>query len=151
MTPRSPGAFRYDFAVYDRAGHVAVLLEAKRRDATDPSWASEWHSMVVDRMAGPNEAPIVLIALDRLYGWRPGAEASAPPDWTVDARELLKPYFDRLRIEPTAIEPRLFEEIVGLWLRDVAEGKMNDEALVGDAHDVITAIRDGEVVEQVAA
>lgn len=151
MTPRSPGAFQYDFAVFDRTGRVAVLLEAKRRDATDPSWASEWHSMMVDRMAVPSEAQVVLIALDRLYGWRPGAGASAPPDWTADARELLKPYFDRLRIEPTAIEPRLFEEVVGLWLRDVAEGKMNDEALVGDAHDVITAIRDGEVVEQVAA
>jgi hypothetical protein len=151
MTPRSPGAFRYDFAVYDRVGHVAVLLEAKRRVATDPSWAREWHAMVVDRMAGPNEATIVLIALDRVYGWRPGAEPSAAPDWTVDAREMLKPYFDRLRMDPKTIEPRVFEEIIGLWLRDVAEGKVSDETLVGDAREFIRAIRDGEIVEQVAA
>jgi hypothetical protein len=107
--------------------------------------------MVVDRTEGSKDAQIVLMALNRLYGWRPGADASAPPDWTVDARELLKPYFDRLRIESTAIEPRLFDEAVGLWLRDVAEGKVNDETLVGDAHDVIAKIRDGEVVELVVA
>src|SRR5688500_11759010 len=129
MKPRSQSAFRYDFAVYDRAGHVAVLLEAKRKVDTDPSWASEWHAMVVDRMAGPTDAKIVLVALDRLYGWRPHANAAAPPDWTADAREMFRPYFDRLRIEPTAIEPRLFEEIVGLWLRDVAQGKTPEGAI----------------------
>ncbi|HEY5959741.1 MAG TPA: hypothetical protein VIV60_24475 [Polyangiaceae bacterium] len=151
MVPRNPDAFRYDFAVYDRSGHVTVLLEAKRKVATDPSWAREWHSMIVERTAVPNEAQIVLVALDRLYGWRPGAGASAPPDWTVDAREMLRPYFERLHIEPTRIEPRLFEEVVGLWLRDVAQGRIGEEAIVSGARDVISAIREGEIVERAAA
>jgi hypothetical protein len=151
MSPRLPSAFRYDFAVYDRTGQIAVLLEAKRKGGTDAAWASEWHAMVVDRMTGPTDARIVLVALDHVYAWRPHAEASAPPDWIGDAQAILGPYFSRLRIEPNTIDPGVFEEIVGLWLRDLVMGRMPEEAVVGDVQDVINAIRDGEIVEQVAA
>jgi hypothetical protein len=46
---------------------------------------------------------------------------------------MLRPYFERLHIEPSRIEPRLFEEVVGLWLRDVAQGRIGEEAIVSGA------------------
>src|SRR5688572_12280752 len=85
MNPGSRGGFPYDFVVYDSQGRLSALLEAKRRLGTNPSWAREWHEMVVEGMAQPPDAIIMLVAPDRSYAWRPGAAASANPDWTFDS------------------------------------------------------------------
>jgi hypothetical protein len=149
MAPRTP-SFPYDFAVYDRDGHVVALFEAKRRKDTDRSWATAWHETIARTATGATAATVVLVALDRVYGWRPHAEATASPDWSEDARSILHPYFERLRIEPSKVAPSVFETVVGMWLRDLAGGWTPEAPVTNEARDLISAIRDGEVVEQVA-
>src|SRR5712671_5844708 len=117
MSPASQGRFRYDFAVYDSQGRLSVLVEAKRRFGTDPSWAREWHASTVKRMNRPVEASVVLFAADRVYVWRPGADEAAQPDSTFEAGPWLAPYFTRLKIPANEVDPRVFEAIVGLWLQ----------------------------------
>ena len=128
-----------------------TLLEVKRRFGTDPSWARKWHATVVERMEQPADANVVLVAPDRIYAWSPGADASANPDWTFDASPWLAPYFARLKIPVREVDPHVFEEIVGLWLRDVVQGELPEGSDVGSAGDLLNALRGGEVVQQVAA
>ena len=39
----------------------------------------------------------------------------------LQAAPFLEPYFERLKISSAKVDPQVFEEIVGLWLRDVAQ------------------------------
>lgn len=151
MLRRSHGDFRYDFSVYDRRGRLLAVVEVKRRFGTNPSWAREWHAGVMERMDQPVDVNVVLVAPDRIYIWRPGADESANPDWIIDAGPWFAPYFARLKIPLAAVDPRIFEEIVGLWLRDVVQGELPEDSDRGSAGDLLEALQGGEVVQQVAA
>lgn len=151
MLPRAPGRFLYDFAVYDSHGRLFALVEAKRRFGTTSSWAREWHSTAADRSGQSVDANIVLVAPDRVYVWRHGADNSAAPDLVLDAEPWLAPYFARLKIPVHEVDPRVFEQIVGLWLRDVAEEKPTNDSPAGTANALLAGLRGGEIVEQAAA
>jgi hypothetical protein len=60
---------------------------------------------------------------ERLYLWRheqpDGAEV--PPQVTVDAENVLEPYFQKLHQEPSKIGPEAFEHLVLAWLKDIAK------------------------------
>lgn len=151
MATRSPGKFPCDFAVYDSYGQLIALVEAKRRFGTTPSWAREWHEIVMDQVDRSLQANVLLVAPDRIYVWRPGADKSAPPDWTFDAGPWFEPYFTRLKIPAHEVAPHVFEQIVGLWLRDVADGKLPGGDTAENASNLFSGVRGGEVVEQMAA
>ena len=102
----------------------------------------------VDR---PIVANVLLVAPDRVHVWRPGADKSAPPDWSFDAGPWLDPYFTRLKIPAHEVAPHVFEQIVGLWLRDVADGELPGGDIAENASDLFSGVRGGEVVEQMAA
>lgn len=147
MTP--PKRFVFDFAVYDAQGQLVALLEAKRRFHTDIDWAKAWYEMLQDRLGRPVNTPVWMITPDRLYTWPPQADRSAAPR-VLDAAPLLEPYFKRLQIPADSVDPRVFEAIVGLWLRDVAEdepppthGNLDKELL--------DALRGSEVISEFAA
>ena len=42
------------------------------------------------------------------------------PQFTVDAREALQPYFAKLRQNPGSISPKAFELVFLTWLTDIA-------------------------------
>ena len=151
MNPGAHERLRYDFAVYDEEGHLSALLEAKRRFGTDPIWACAWHATAVERMAPSADATVMLVTPDRIYAWRPGADASASPDWVFDAEPWLAPYFARLKIPIIEVNPRVFEEIVGLWLQDVVQGELPQGSDIGSVGELLDALRGGEVVVQAAA
>jgi hypothetical protein len=141
--------FRYDFAVYDDHGRLSAVLEAKRRFGTSSSSARAWHSTLIENMDQPADATVVLITPEHIYGWRPGAGAAAEPDWTLDAAPLLAPYFARLKIPVGEVHPHVFEQIVGMWLRDVVQGVLPDVAGAGGG--LLDVLRGGQVVVQDAA
>ena len=140
-----------DFAVYGRDGRLSALVEAKRAFGTSSAWARTWHATVVERLAEPPEVYVVLVVPDRIYGWRPGAGASSSPDWMADATPWLEPYFARLKIPVEEVGLHVFEEIVGLWLRDVAQGELRGSGDVASATELLESLRGSEVVERAAA
>lgn len=151
MVSRSRGRLPYDFAVYDSHGQLFALVEAKRRFGTTPSWAREWHEIVMDRTDQLVDANVVLVTPDRVYVWRPGVDEFAAPDSSFDAGPWLAPYFTRLKIPVHEVDPYVFEQIVGIWLRDITEGKLTDSGTAENASTLLDGLRGGEVVEQIAA
>lgn len=150
MVAEARRRFSYDFAVYDSRGQLSALVEVKRRFGTTPSWAREWHETMMDRTHPTIDTNVVLVAPDRVYVWRPGADRSAPPDLIFQAEPWLAPYFARLKIPTREVDPQVFEQIVGLWLRDITQGEPPDGA-AENASAVFAGLRGGDVVEQVAA
>ena len=142
--------FSYDFAVYGSGGQLSALVEVKRRFGTTASWAPEWHATRMDRTDPSVDANVVLIVPDRMYVWRIGANRSAPPDLIFDAEPWLAPYFARVKIPACEVDPHVFEQIVSLWIRDIADGKLPDGA-AENASALLGELRGGDVVEQVAA
>ncbi|MEP7122841.1 MAG: hypothetical protein ABJE95_18085 [Byssovorax sp.] len=143
--------FRYDFAVYDNYGRLSAVLEAKRRFGTKTSWAQAWHEALVENMDQPADASVVLVAPERIYAWRPGAGAAAEPDWVLDAEPWLRPYFSRLKIPVAEVHPHIFEQVVGMWLRDVARRGLPEGVDAGSGGGLLDILRGGQVVEQDAA
>ncbi len=151
MSAESHKKLPYDFVVCDSRGRLFALVEAKRRLVTNPIWARDWHETVVKHMTRPTDANVVLFALDHVYVWRPGATESASPDWTYEVGPWLAPYFARLRIAAKDVDPRVFEQIVGLWLQDVVRGAPPVSGDHGTAEPLVDGLRGGEVVQQAAA
>jgi hypothetical protein len=137
--------------VYDSQGQLVVLVEAKRRFGTTPAWAREWHEIMMERADRPINATVVLVVPDRAYVWRPGADNSAAPDVSFEAGPWFEPYFTRLQIPVREVAPHVFEQIVGLWLRDVVEGEPPRSDTPERASALFSGLRGGEVVEQMAA
>jgi hypothetical protein len=141
----------YDFAVYDDLGQLTVLLDTYGGAGLSRSWAREWHEMAAERMRSPLEAIVMLVSLDRIYGWRRRAEASSEPDWEIDATPLFHPYFARTKISPVDVFPSIFKQIVLMWLNDVADGAVASEAGGTAGSPLLQQLRGGEIIEQVAA
>ena len=151
MSKSSRPTFRYDFAVYDEHGRLSAVLEAKRRFGTDSSWARAWHETLVENMDQPAGASVAVITPERIYAWRPGAGTAAEPDWVLDAVPWLAPYFTRLKIPVGEVHPHVFEQIVGMWLRDVVQRGLPEGADAGGGEGLLDVLQGGQVVEQDAA
>lgn len=150
MGKNLPTKLRYDFAVYDDHGGLSAVLEVKRRFRTTSSWAQAWHETLVENMEQPPGASVVLITPERIYAWRPGAGPTSRPDWELDAAPWFAPYFNRLKISVAEVHPHVFEQIVGMWLRDVAQREL-PEGVDSEESDLFKLLRGGRVVEQDAA
>lgn len=143
--------FRYDFAVYDDHGRLSAVLETKRRFGTDSSWAQAWHKTLVENMEQPPGTSVAVITPERIYAWHPGAGPTAAPDWVLEAAPWLAPYFSRLKISVSEVHPHVFEQVVGMWLRDVAQRELPEGADAGSGGGLLALLQGGRVVEQDAA
>ena len=120
---------RYDFAAYNRAGKLTVVVEAKRRTKTSAAWATTFRRNLMAHGTPPPRELFAIVAPDKIYTWRAGAPMDAVPDAEIDAREILAPYFERSKAEPERIDPGAFELLVAWWLEDVAREGAPDERL----------------------
>lgn len=150
MIPLMRRQLPYDFAVYDELGQLSVLLETNARAALNRTWAKEWHELATKSAGTTPPAVIVLVTLDHIYGWRRGAEAPADPDWQIDARPLLRPYFQSLKIRDTDVDPGTFDEIILMWIRDISLGDAATDLLPRENRALLEPLRGGEIVRQEA-
>lgn len=102
-------------------------------------------------MDQPAGASVAVVTPERIYAWRPGAGAATEPDWVLDAVPWLAPYFTRLKIPVGEVHPHVFEQIVGMWLRDVVQRELPEGADAGGGGGLLDILRGGQVVEQDAA
>lgn len=139
---------RFDFAGYDHAGRLSVLVEAKRRAGTDATWAAQLRRNLLAHGAIPSADLFVVIVPDRLYVWRSSSPAEAPPAHEIDARPLLAPYFAQVSASPETISPEAFELLVGWWLDDLTHTEAVEEALKPSG--LPTAVRGGRIEYEAA-
>lgn len=111
-----------DFIAYNRAGTVLLLAEAKSRPGTSDEWAAKLRRNMLAHGVLPNSQYFLIATPERMYGWRQGnfPPVDAPPEFTIDARMALGPYFSKLGQNPAQIGPAAFELVVLNWLTDIS-------------------------------
>jgi hypothetical protein len=140
---------RYDFAAYDRAGKLTVVVEAKRRTKTSAEWAAHFRRNLMAHGTPPPGELFAIVAPDKIYTWRAGAAMDARPDAEIDATPILASYFERSKSRPDRIDEGAFELLVAWWLEDIARESKADDRLMGTG--LVEALAGGRVAREVAA
>lgn len=109
-----------DFIAYDSDGTVVLLAEAKSRLGTSETWAAKLRRNVLAHGVLPRAKYFLIATPERMYGWKQESGNEAPPQFTIDARQALGPYFAKLNQDPTNVSPRAFELLVLTWLTDLS-------------------------------
>jgi len=111
-----------DFVAYDRDGRVVLLAEAKTRLGTSGDWAARLRRNMLSHGTLPWAKYFLIATPERMYLWRQERSnpADVPPEFTIDAANVFRPYFQKLHQEPSKIGPEAFELLVLTWLTDIA-------------------------------
>ena len=116
-----------DFVAYDRDGRVLLLAETKSRRGTSKSWAARLRRNMLSHGILPWAKYFLIATPERMYLWK--QEHPDPgeilPEFTIDAANVLDPYFQKLHQEPSEIGPEAFELLVLTWLTDIAQPDRN--------------------------
>jgi hypothetical protein len=123
-----------DYIVNDEKGYPSLLVEVKALPDRSEQWARKMRRNLSVHSPLP-EAPFFLLALpDQFFLWVDHAhlDPTAPPSYTVDAKPLLSPYFDRAGLSPEKAAGATFELIVWTWLLRIIQSPSSDALPEGD-------------------
>jgi len=112
-----------DIAVSAPDERVQLVVEVKNVRGASPEWAAQLRRNLLVHGLVPN-APYFLLALpDRFYLWKAGATLpdAVPADYTVDTRDVLGSYTDRLGLPLTDLSEPSLELLVTSWLHDLID------------------------------
>ena len=122
---------RWDIAVYNRDDQLALVVEVKNRLNTSPEWAARLRRNILAHGTFP-KAPYFLLAFpDRFYLWTDtdGQFEVTDPNYTIDARPLLQPYFQQMGVTAAEVSSQSLEFIVSSWLGNIVHsGDLNNHA-----------------------
>jgi hypothetical protein len=108
-----------DFIVRSIDNRPQLVVEVKAKRQSDPAWAASLRRNLFAHAHIP-PAPFFLLALpDRFYLWKDAALDVIPPDFDVDASELLSPYVKELSVSLPDLTEQSFEIVIRNWLDDV--------------------------------
>jgi hypothetical protein len=147
--PHTQGQPRFDFAVYDRTGLLRVQIEVKANPKATRSWAKQFWLDLEEMERRPTAELFALVTPLRLFIWEASKVKSGAPTRTLDARDVLAPYFSRAEILPAEIHPAAFEMLVSWWLHDLAsQGRKKKVPSPLSRTKLAQALVDGEVVRE---
>src|SRR5712692_4477588 len=88
-----------DFVVQSADNTTQLIVEVKTKVPASADWAARMRRNLFAHLALPHARFFLLALPERFYLWKDAPpEAVAPPDYEVDARQLLKPYLEKLAI-----------------------------------------------------
>jgi hypothetical protein len=112
---------RWDLSIDNRDGQLVLGVEVKRKANVSPQWAAEFRRNILAHGTFPKAPYFLMVFLDKFYLWTE-AEAQldqSEPTYTIDARPILQPYFERAGITATQIDGQSLELIVATWLGEI--------------------------------
>ena len=112
---------RWDLSVENRNGQLALVVEVKRNTNVSPEWAAKFRRNILAHGIS-SDAPYCLLAFpDTFYLWTDSATHldQSEPAYTIDARPLLQPYFELVRVTADKISEASLELIVATWLGEI--------------------------------
>lgn len=110
-----------DIAIYDRHGQLTAIAEIKNILGTTGEWAARTRRNILAHGGWLGAQFLLFITRDRLYMWKNAGADPVPvqPNYDVDSRLELVPYFNRAGLDPSKVSRPAFESLVGDWLNDL--------------------------------
>ncbi|MDJ0677939.1 MAG: hypothetical protein QNJ36_21570 [Calothrix sp. MO_167.B42] len=113
----------WDLLVYNRDNQLILVVEVKRKTNVSTEWVAKFRRNLLAHGIFP-QAPYFMIALlDKFYLWTTNAGADfellSEPNYIIDARPILKPYFEKAGIKAEKISEKSLEIIIISWLGEI--------------------------------
>lgn len=111
-----------DLVIYDRDGRPIAMVVVKAKLDTSAQWAAQFRRNILAHGDTRPADFFLLVTPEWIYLWKdPGIEpVELPPTFTIDARPLLKPYFDSAKVSASGIDGLAFQLVVGSWFADLS-------------------------------
>jgi hypothetical protein len=130
---------RWDLSVNDRNGQLVLAVEVKSKIDASPEWAAELRRNILAHGTFPKAPYFLMVFPDKFYLWI-DAEANSyqsQPNYTIDARPILKPYFERLQpflfkkdhteVTPNQMSKQNLQVVVTWWLGEIMYSGISPE------------------------
>lgn len=121
----------WDIAAYDRKKQLMLAVEVKNKLGASPGWATRLRHNILAH-GTYSFPPYFLLALpDRFYLWKESYISGElnEPTYSIDARPLLKPYFDQVGVEFGKLSGESFELLVAAWLGEIIYANESPEKI----------------------
>jgi hypothetical protein len=143
---------RPDLVVTSPDNRILLVVEVKSRPNASAAWAAELRRNLTTHGVLP-EAPYFLLALpDKFFLWKQtGSAPSGPPDYEVDAEDVLRPYLRSIKSPLAELSESGFESLVRLWLEDLVQNTSTGQPRWLHASGLDEVVHDGVVTSQMAA
>ena len=121
---------QWDITIYDRSEQPALVAETKTRLGVSPEWARQFRANLAEDHDFPVARYFMLAFPDKFYLWDDSDVAAVvdrAPDYEIDARPLLRSYFENTSIDPAKIHGSTFILIFSSWLSAFVHSYSEDE------------------------
>jgi hypothetical protein len=111
----------WDLIAYDRNNRVVLAVEVKRKLNASREWATQFRRNILAHGTFL-DAPYFLMAFpDKFYLWDKinSIPGKVEPTYSIDARPILQPYFQRSGTAADRVSSESLELIVASWLNEV--------------------------------
>jgi hypothetical protein len=143
-------ATQFDYEAFGSDGQLALVVEVKARRGANTDWARLLRENLFAE-AKTASAMFMLVTLDGIYLWERAAPLNALATYELNATKLFAPYFQQAGVDPSkAVNPILFEAIVGSWLDDRTRGRGPSDPLLDEAG-LTDVLKGGRIVAPAAA
>jgi hypothetical protein len=112
---------RWDISVDNRNGQLVLVAEIKRKINVSPEWAAALRRNILAHGTFPNAPYFLMVFPDKFYLWTNVDTHldQSDPTYTIDARPILEPYFERAGVTGDEISGQSLELIVSSWLGEI--------------------------------
>ena len=121
----------WDLSVANRQGQLVLGVEVKRKTEASPAWAARLRHNILAHGTFPKTPYFMMVFPDRIYLWA-SDEAQldrSEPTYTIDARPILQPYFERAGVAAEQISKQNLELIVSAWLGEMMHAEHPPDAM----------------------
>jgi hypothetical protein len=111
----------WDLSVVNRDGKLVLAIEVKSKINASPEWAAKLRRNMLAHEILPNALYFLMVLPDKFYLWTSSATyiSEREPDYTIDARPILDPYFERAGVTADRISGQSLEIIIASWLEEI--------------------------------
>ena len=147
--------FQADMAIYDKAGQLALVVEAKNKLDTTSDWAARMRRNLLAHGLMPNTRFFLLALPDRFYLWKDAGVIPeiGPPHYEIDPKPLLRPYYNDTDPLNGLLTGASFELVVSSWLNtllqtDILPAELQEQEWLVESG-LFEAIKSGHLAAQV--
>jgi hypothetical protein len=119
-----------DFEVRSPTNGTQLVVEAKNKVHASADWAARMRRNLFAHISVPSSRYFLLALPQRFYLWKDAEPHQAvPPDYEIDASELLKPYLKNVSTPLSELSEGSFELIIRKWLEDLINSDRDASAV----------------------
>jgi hypothetical protein len=117
---------RADFIVESPVDTPQLIVEVKTKTPASPDWAAQMRRNMFAHLALPPSRYFLLALPERFYLWKDAPPlAVTPPDYEIDARQVLEPYLNKLKTPLASLSHSSLEILVRFWLEDLIRSRVD--------------------------